>query len=58
MYPILLPEALLPEALGPHSAENPQIPYHLNMVQAKRQGLIAKEKMFKKKYKKYTKILN
>ena len=28
------------------------------MVQAKRRGLIAKEKMFKKKYKKYTKILN
>ena len=32
--------------------------YHLNVVQAKRQGLIAKEKMFKKKYKKYNKILN
>ena len=52
-YPILLTEAL-----GPHSAENPQIPYHLNVVQAKRQGLIAKEKMFKKKYKKHSKILN
>ena len=38
--------------------ENPQIPYHLNVVQAKKQGLIAKEKMFKKKYKKYNKILN
>ena len=38
--------------------ENPQFPYHLNVVQAKRQGLIAKEKMFKKKYKKYNKILN
>ena len=33
------------------------IPYHLNVVQAKRQ-LIAKEAMFKKKYKKYNKILN
>ena len=32
--------------------------YHLNVVQAKRRGLIAKEKMFKKKYKKYNKILN
>ena len=32
--------------------------YHLNVVQAKRQGLIAKEAMFKKKYKKYNKILN
>ena len=36
----------------------PQVGYHLNVVQAKRRGLIAKEKMFKKKYKKYTKILN
>ena len=36
----------------------PQIPYHLNVVQAKRRGLIAKEKTFKKKYKKYNKILN
>ena len=36
----------------------PQVGYHLNVVQAKRQGLIAKEKIFKKKYKKYTKILN
>ena len=30
--------------------------YHLKVVQAKRQGLIDKEKMFKKKYKKYNKI--
>ena len=36
----------------------PQVDYHLNVVQAKKQGLIAKEKMFKKKYEKYTKILN
>ena len=36
----------------------PQVGYHLNVVQAKRRGLIAKEKIFKKKYKKYTKILN
>ena len=49
-YPPLPTEAPLPE--------NPQIPYHLNVVQAKRQGLINKEVMFKKKYKKYTKILN
>ena len=28
------------------------------MAQAKRQGLIDKEQMFKKKYEKYTKILN
>ena len=38
--------------------ENPQIPYHLNVVQAKRRELIAKEKIFKKKYEKHTKILN
>ena len=38
--------------------ENPQVAYYLNMVQAKRRGLINKEKMFKKKYEKYTKILN
>ena len=57
-----------PETLGP---EHPSAPlqvgstelgpggtYHLNVVQAKRRGLIAKEKMFKKKYKKYNKILN
>ena len=47
MYPPLPTEAPLPE--------NPLIPYHLNVVQAKRRGLINKEKMFKKKYKKYTK---
>ena len=32
--------------------------YHLNVVQANRQGLKAKEQTFKKKYEKYTKILN
>ena len=48
-----------PEAQGPHSVEAPpQAGYHLNMVQAKRRGLIAKEVMFKNKYKKYDKILN
>ena len=65
-YPILLPEAPPPplmglsgsEAIGTHSAENPQIPYHLNMVQDKRRGLINKEVMFKEKYKKYNRILN
>ena len=50
MYPILLPEAHLPE--------NPQVAYYLNVVQANRQGLKAKEQTFKKKYEKYTKILN
>ena len=37
---------------------NPQVAYHLNVVQAKKRGLINKEQMFKKKYKKYNKILN
>ena len=36
----------------------PQVGYHLNVVQAKRRGLIAKEKIFKKKYKKYNRILD
>ena len=36
----------------------PQVGYHLNMVQAKRRGLIAKQQIFKLKYEKYTKILN
>ena len=38
-YPILPNEAPPPE--------NPQIPYHLNVVQAKRQELIAKESIIK-----------
>ena len=38
--------------------ENPQVEYHLSTIQAKMQGLKAKEQMFKKKYEKYTKILN
>ena len=45
-YPILPPEVP-----GPRSVENLQILYHLNVVQAK-------EVMFKKKYKKYNRILN
>ena len=35
-----------------------QVGYHLNVAQAKRWGLIDKEVMFKKKYKKYNRILN
>ena len=38
--------------------ENLQVAYHLNVIQVKRRGLINKEQIFKKKYKKYTKILN
>ena len=64
-YPIL-PSALSvgaqgppPEVLeGPCSAEVSQVVYHLRVINAKRRGLIAKGKMFKKKYKKYNKILN
>ena len=47
-----------PEALGPCSVENPQVAYHLSIIQAKMQGLKNKEQMFKQKYKKYNKILN
>ena len=39
-------------------AENPQVAYHLSIIQAKMQGLKNKEQMFKKKYEKYNKILN
>ena len=38
--------------------ENPQVAYHLKVIQANRRGLINKEQMFKTKYEKYTKILN
>ena len=47
-----------PEALGPCFAENPQVAYHLSIIQVKMQGLKNKEQMFKQKYEKYTKILN
>ena len=49
MYPILV-SALVEVP--------PQVGYHLNVIKAKRRGLIDKEAMFKKKYKKYNKILN
>ena len=38
--------------------ENPQVAYHLSIIQAKMQGLKNKEQMFKKKYEKYTKIFS
>ena len=38
--------------------ENPQVAYHLSIIQAKQKGLKNKEQMFKKRYEKYTKILN
>ena len=49
LYPNLPPSAL---------PETPQIAYHLSVVQAKKRGLMSKEQMFKKKYMKYTQILN
>ena len=49
LYPNLSPLSL---------PENPQVAYHLSVIQAKRQGLKNKEQMFKQKYEKYTKILN
>ena len=45
----------LPPSVPP---ENPQVAYHLSVIQAKIQGLKNKEKMFKQKYEKYAKILN
>ena len=39
-------------------SENPQVAYHLSVIQAKMQGLKNKEQMFKQKYEKYNKILN
>ena len=38
--------------------ENPQVAYHLSIIWAKQRGLKNREQMFKKKYKKYTKILS
>ena len=45
----------LPQSVPP---ENPQVAYHLSVIQGKQQGLKNKEQMFKQKYEKYTKILN
>ena len=48
LYPSL-PSAP-PEAIGPCSAENAQVVYHLSVIQAKQRGLKNKEQMFKQKY--------
>ena len=45
----------LPPSVPP---ENPQVVYHLSVIQAKMQGLKNKEQMFKQKYEKYNKISN
>ena len=63
-YNIYPPIPWGPETPGPEGPSAPsigappQVGYHLNVILAKRQGLKAKEQMFKKKYEKYTKILN
>ena len=49
LYPNLPPSA---------PPENPQVAYHLNIIQAKQRRLKNKEQMFKQKYEKYNKILN
>ena len=38
--------------------ENPQVAYHLSVIQTKQRGLKNKGQMFKQKYEKYNKILN
>ena len=45
----------LPPSVPP---ENPQVAYHVSVIQAKMQELKIKEQIFKQKYEKYTKILN
>ena len=47
-----------PPLLSALPDEPPQVAYHLNVVQANRRGLKAKEQKFKKKYEKYNKLLN
>ena len=49
LYPNLPPSA---------PPENPQVAYHLSVIQVKQRGLKNKEQMFKQIYEKYTKILN
>ena len=42
----------------PTVLEDPQVAYHLDVIQSKRQGLSKLEERYKKKYEKYTKTLN
>ena len=42
----------------PTVPEDPQIAYHLSVIQSKQQGLLKLEEKYKKKYKKCTKILD
>ena len=47
-----------PETIGPHSVENPQVAYHLSVIQVKQRWLKNKEQMLKQKYEKYNKMLS
>ena len=47
-----------PPLAGSSRSENPQVAYHLSIIQARIQGLKNKEQMFKQKCEKYNKILN
>ena len=49
LYPNLPPSA---------PPENPEVAYHLSVIQAKMQGLKNKEQIFKQKYEKNNQILN
>ena len=49
LYPNLPPSA---------PPENPQVAYHLSIIQAKQRELKNKEQRFRQKYEKYNKILN
>ena len=42
----------------PSAPEDPPVTYHLDVIQHKQQDLLKSEERYKKKYKKYTKILN
>ena len=44
--------------LYPPIPEDPQVGYHLNVIQSKQQGFSKLEERYKEKYKKYTKTLN
>ena len=42
----------------PSAPEDPQVAYHLNVIQHKQQELLKLEERYNKKYKKYSEVLN
>ena len=44
----ILPSAPPEAAEEPRSVENPQVPYHLSVIKAKKQGLIDKKRCFRR----------